>query len=196
MKDEGAEMNWLKRLCLPVKRIAAHEAGHALLAWRSPYVTKVAEVSLLRGRTTFFQVLGDSPDLLFDQIVIRLAGIAGELAVFGKYRPKGGVTDVVSAREWAEALAEHDDYSLWRLRRLIEAKPGPEGRPDVPTLDHEALFPGLARDIVWGILDRAYIAAWDGIKAADDAHARAMRALIENDRLDRSDLYAIFGPRP
>lgn len=83
------------------RRTAAHEAGHVITAWGSPWMqartaTIVAE-SHREGLVTV-QALGFPPAArAWDDMVLDLGGIAGEFALHGKARSGGAAEDLRSA---------------------------------------------------------------------------------------------------
>ncbi len=91
-------------------RAAAHEAGHGVAAWQSCYVSDIDYIQIWdNGRgITSHKYYRYSEDLLFprwEQIVVGLAGIAGELHVFGRVNPKGCLPDFQVCCQLAKGAA-------------------------------------------------------------------------------------------
>jgi len=180
-------MNVFERL-LYAKRIAAHETGHVLLAWFSSYVREVAWVSLEKSKTAYFSLPRGSSEFLFDRAVICLAGIAGEAAVFGRFRSGPAAGDLLTARACAEEYRRTPDCA----RRLGRIKP-----PGAPmTLDFAAMFSDRPPPEVCRVLDCAYAAARDKIISFRDAFDRVHQMLLDKKELKRDEIAALFGPRP
>jgi hypothetical protein len=82
----------------------AHEAGHALLFWRSPY-TEFEHValrfnlfSLTAGLTSAKRRVPLTRDYFLDAAIISMGGLGGELVGRGRCEPEGGRMDIAFAK--------------------------------------------------------------------------------------------------
>jgi len=186
------------------RRVAAHEAGHALLAWTSPYVTEVGHITLdirrlwpdrmiLSGLTAYsvpISAAGD-PRHHWNQIVIGLGGMAGEAFLLGSVKSLGCAVDLAGAKGYAELIVRrHGGKSLDWL-------PWPD--PDAgrrPALDLGKMFTDALDPTVRGVLNACYRRARTGVVLYPDKLAAVMNALMASDRLDNDCLERLMGPRP
>lgn len=87
-------------------RVSAHEAGHAIVAWGATHVGTVTVLceddsgkTLCAGRP-----VPDISAAQWAELVVLLAGIAGELQVFGRFRSGPAASDLDKARALSAAL--------------------------------------------------------------------------------------------
>jgi hypothetical protein len=85
-------------------RRIAHEAGHALLAWRSRYsvvehVTSVSNIITHGGYMQRQRIETSSFECAFDSAVISMGGLAGEMIMFGKFKTAHGKSDIEGAQK-------------------------------------------------------------------------------------------------
>ena len=181
-------MEYFWDLFLPAKRIAAHEAGHALLAWLSPYVAAVHRVSLDLGVTIYSARPKPTAEFVFDAAVIHLAGLAGEEAVFGDYHQNPSSSDLLGARNNAETLPKHPGW-VDLVSRARERH--------APHCEHNlaAIYPRRVSLDARIILNTAHGAALGQVLEFRAAHGRLMQALIEKRELDQGDIASLMGPR-
>jgi cell division protease FtsH len=189
------------------RRIAVHEAGHALIAVHSPLADPVQKISIVpRGRAALGYTLqlptGDRHLLaeaaLRERLCGALGGRAAEDVVFGEVST-GAENDL----ELATALARRMvcQFGMGKSAGLMHV-----GREEAPF----ATGPGataLLRDCseatahaideeVRGLLDEAYAAARALLVAHRDQLDRIAAALLERENLDRDALYALLAPPP
>ncbi len=173
---------------LPERRIAAHETGHALVAWLSPLVLEVTGVSISEGKTRYAVVGNGGGDWLFTQLVVCAAGMAGEIAVFGSARSGPSASDLAAARGLAESLARQPGWPDYVYRSLA-SYPGETG------LDLRAAFSDRLRSDVRQLLSAAYRFARGRINDNRAGFDRLMDALLRRRELGKDDVTALFGPR-
>ncbi len=173
---------------LPARRVAAHEAGHALVAWLSPQVISVTGVSLDEGKTHFTLIGAAGADGLFAHTIICLAGMAGEIADFGNARSGPSASALMAARGLAESLSRLAGWPDCVHRSLL-SYPGTTG------LDLRAAFGDRLRADVRHLLAAAYRMAKGRIDDGRDGFDRLINALLSKRTLDRAGVAALFGPR-
>lgn len=181
-------MEYLWDLFLPAKRVAVHEAGHALLAWMSPYVTLIHRVSLDLGVTIFSTRPRPTAECVFDTIVIHLAGLAGEEAVFGGFNESPSSADLLGALHHAKALPRFPGWveCVSRARERYSQHCGSNLASIYPTR--------LSLDTRI-ILNVAHGAALGQVQEFRAAHDRLTQALIQKRNLDPGDMAMLMGPR-
>lgn len=169
---------------------AAHEAGHAILAWVSPHVVHIAFVTIVPAGNSVGGVQATSlyslPD--WDEITQALAGMAATDHAFGILGTQGEQADLTKARTHAEALAA----------TCGDAMPTPPwSTPDIAaTVDVGTLFRERPSDISCAILNAGYRHAKAVIASRPDAF-RALAALLRvRLTLDEQDVESVLGPRP
>src|SRR5687768_4009469 len=96
--------DWPRRDVTPDERTAAHETGHAIMAWVSPSVLRITEVTIDasedRGVVRFDRTPIRNALHRWDSIAIGLGGIAGEGIAFGNVKAGGCMSDLHRARNW------------------------------------------------------------------------------------------------
>lgn len=171
---------------------ATHEAGHAVLAWVSPYVAEVTAIELKdegeSGVTSMSRGAIDSPVRLWDAIAISLAGIAAEGYAFGRFSTRGSRGDLAKARAWAETLvATTPDAARsfpWKAplsRSVIDVGKMFEERPSEEVCD---------------VLNAAYRHAKSVFAVRPAAFHALAGAIHARRRLTAADVEAVLGPRP
>ncbi|MGH6879053.1 MAG: hypothetical protein ACREHV_16970 [Rhizomicrobium sp.] len=107
-------------------RAAVHEAGHTTAAWCCTLVIDVTSATIenyeagkFAGGLTSYQFYSqDNPHNRWCQMVIQLAGIAAEIEAYGKMQSAEGKSDLVNAREIAQALAKDGHLTPpWKASR-------------------------------------------------------------------------------
>lgn len=171
----------------PRARAAAHEAGHALVAWSSMHVSRVKGARLrgLGDGTVNFDIR-DYEHLhsaAWDAAVISLAGLAGEIVAFGSVRSGDSEDDLLKARETAGRIASGE----WR--RPWTAVPG-EG------LDIAAMFESPPSADVASVLRQCYLRARHLIVQRSDLFERLRRELLSRGEIDEDGIARLLGPRP
>ena len=160
-------------------RTAVHEAGHALVAWRATRVHTVTAAWLHKtGGNVGYQVR--AVDGKYEtELIIRLAGIAAEIMVFGNTRSLPSRSDLSYARA---ALDDVDEKWLDE----------PEGK--VPTFFSKAYEPALS-ETEERKLQRAYLMARKVLDKHSASHSHMVCHLLSCKRLETKNLDAIFGSR-
>jgi ATP-dependent Zn protease len=181
-------MEYFWDLFLPARRVAAHEAGHTLLAWMSPYVTVIHRVSLDLGVTVFSARPKQTAEFVFDTAVIHLAGLAGEEASFGDFHDSPSSTDLLGALRHAEALPKYPGWVDCVSRARERYAPH-------CSLNLAAVFPRRLSLDTRIILNVAHGAALGQILEFRAAHERLTQALIQKRNLDPGDIAMLMGPR-
>ncbi len=87
-------------------RVSAHEAGHAIVAWGATHVGSVAVLCEDDSGKTLCagSRVSDLQAAQWAELVVLLAGIAGELQVFGRFRSGPAASDLDKARTLSAAL--------------------------------------------------------------------------------------------
>jgi cell division protease FtsH len=181
------------------KRVAVHEAGHALVAVLSPHADPVAKVTIL-PRGAALGVTEQLPEAerhlyplghLTDTLAVRLGGRAAELAVLGE-ASTGASNDLASATGLATRMVREWGFSP----ELGPVGYGPEGAgPDNPlgarpyaeqtqrTIDQE-----VAR-----LLREAEHTATDLLRTHRAALDRVVALLLDRETVDGAELAAVAG---
>jgi hypothetical protein len=91
----------------------AHEAGHALLNWQSPYTARILKVSVVPDFMGYEGVVESlrlvSGRSAFHNAVCCMGGIAGEMVALGRALPAGSRGDFRNARACFEGYAAEED---------------------------------------------------------------------------------------
>ncbi|HTM68726.1 MAG TPA: hypothetical protein VL426_05505 [Candidatus Binatia bacterium] len=182
---------WPRHDVPPDERTAAHEAGHAILAWVSPNVSRLTAVTL-DDKDGDAVVRFDRRPLVtpadrWDSIVIALAGIAGEGRAFGSIKAWGAGRDLHRARLWAEELAAAGDPMaawLWEEPRAAS------------TLDVGAMYKDRPSPLACDVLNKGFRRAKDVIALRPDKFDALRAALRQRRSLTHDEVGALLGPRP
>lgn len=187
------------------RRVAVHEAGHAVLAWASPYVTEVGFIALemktlwpdqviLAGVTAYSvsPTVAADPRHLWNQIVIGLGGMAAEAFMLRSIKSRGCTVDLMGAKGYAEIIrgrrgAAAMDWLPWD----DDGEDAGRGLPDIADMFVEPIDPTV-RDILNACCRRAKL----GVAAQPQRLAALMNALMADDRLNNDQLWRLLGPRP
>jgi hypothetical protein len=165
-------------------RMAVHEAGHALAAWRCTVVTHVHRASL-EGRdggfVTYDFIADPSPAHAWCKLVITLAGIAAELAVFSRARSGPAEKDLLHARKLS--------------RLLVHACPPWSDAAAAPDLPFERLFRAPLPPGERAVLQRAYAKARALVRDSRAAHGRLTSLLLHRRTVPGDALPRVLGPR-
>jgi len=169
-------------------RTAAHEAGHALLAWHSRYVVSVQEAHMTPfcGKTIYAMLqCPNQAEMLWDHVTIGLAGIAAEVIAFRNVRSGTCVSDLRDARDRAEELIQ-------RCRR-----PNPPWPDDAPpsSIDIGLMFSPPPDYEIRLILNVSYRRARSVIMRRAAEFDRLRSELRQRSILDTAALNDILGPR-
>jgi len=185
------------------RRIAVHEAGHALLAWVTPGAEPLRRCSILpRGLAlgATQQVASEDRHILARaelqaRLSVLLGGYAAEQVVLGDVST-GGEDDLRKATALASKMVAHygmsdqlgpvyyeyqEEHAFLGHRIATEA-----GTSDatIDTIEREAR----------GLLGRALANATSMIQAHRAEHDRVRAALLERETLERADLEQLLGP--
>jgi len=174
----------------PDPRAVAHEAGHALVAWHCTSVTRVLRVDVTRssdgqpgGHVLLNRLAWRAPDALWCELAVTLAGMAGELVVFGRVRSLNSADDLAQGLSLARSLAEIGTPPPWS---------------DVPasTLAFGDMFADPIDGAVIGVMRAGYAMARHVIMERSLPFCRLMAALSLGSALGEGELAAALGPRP
>jgi len=175
----------------PIERVAAHEAGHAVVAWYSRTVMRVMDVRLggprigVFGLTVSAQRL-DSPLAYWEAVTISMAGMAGERFGLRTESVSGSENDLVTACSLAARSV--DTYGP-----LPSPFPDPGKRavlPFVITID------GGADPCIADMIATAYQEAIRSISAHRPQFMRLVGELVCRRRVRDRQLGRMFGARP
>jgi cell division protease FtsH len=183
------------------RSVAAHEAGHALVAALSEHADPVAKVTILpRG-----QALGVTEQLpeaerhllpesyLHDSLAIRLGGRAAELVVIGE-ASTGAANDLAGATELATHMVR--DWGLsTTLGPIGFASPEQRsylGEGLVSRPYAEATQRAIDQEVA-KLLREAEATATDLLKTHREPLDRLVALLMEKETIDGSEVYALVG---
>lgn len=167
-------------------RAAVHEAGHAVTVWCCTLVREVGDVTIEHkqgGLTSFWTFKQETPESHWCGIVILLAGMAAEIAVFGKTRSGGCGPDLTLAREKAKHLV--------KSRRVTPPWRVPQRRR---SMQFDKMFvaidPAQER-----ILNECYSMAHAILESYGGNFYRVVSVLLTKKTAAASDLAAVLGSR-
>jgi cell division protease FtsH len=185
------------------RRVAYHEAGHALVAAYSPHADPVHKVTIVpRGRAALgytLQLPADEQFLLtrsalLDRVRVMLGGRAAEEVVFGEVST-GAENDLDRATALARQMVCM--YGMGESAGLAHLGQ----RPARFLPDGEAVQLDCSEDTarqvdaeVKGLLDGSYREAKAILTEHRDALERVARALLQNETLDGPAFRALLGP--
>jgi cell division protease FtsH len=181
------------------RSVAAHEAGHALVAVFSEHADPVAKVTILpRGAALgVTEQLPVSERHLFpksylsDSLAVRLGGRAAEVIVVGE-ASSGGANDLAGATDLATRMVRE-----WGLSSEV----GPVGYgPEGPSRDNPFAGRPYAEETqrsidqeVAGLLRQAEARATKLLRDHRETLDRVIELLLERETIDGSELLAITG---
>ena len=190
---------------LEKRRVAVHEAGHAVVAWASPAAEPLRRVSILpRGMSlgATQQVPSEDRHLmtraeLESRLAVLLAGYAAELLVLGEVST-GSEKDLQQATALASRMVAHFGMS---------EELGPvyyEHREEHAFLGHQLATEGGTSDRTVhaietearAILARARAAASSALSAYRAELDRLSAALLEAETLEKEEIERLLGSRP
>jgi ATP-dependent Zn protease len=165
---------------------AAHEAGHVITAWFSPFRHVVsARASGQKGGTVETTGWQEYPAFEWDQMVGTLAGIAAELLVVKSFSGKRCANDLLSAKESATRLLENSENPesamLWTFEEGAPA-------PDFSKIFRSSLPPRVSRLMTIG-----YWRAREVIRSKWPMFMRLTEELDKRETLSEFDLTDILG---
>lgn len=168
-------------------RAAAHESGHALVAWSSMHVAGVTGARLrgIGNGAVNYDIRSDAFDrsVAWDATAISLAGLAGEAVVFRSVRSRDSEDDLLKALAAARRIVEGGWARPWT------AVPG-------AGLDIGAMFASPPEADIAATLRQCYLRARGVILQRPDLFKRLQRELLARGALDADDIDRLLGPRP
>jgi ATP-dependent Zn protease len=168
---------------------ACHEAGHVLFAWLSVHVAEVGSVEVdaplgYSGRVRYKTFPMPEVYLLWFEVVMSLAGLAGTAIVYGRFRSGGARLDLEQARASAEAIVDAGvQPPAWAV-----AEPS---SIDFASMYRTPMRPEVARVLCTGFAVARRLLLAESVRF-DDLRVEILRRR----RLGPDDLARILGPRP
>lgn len=170
----------------PDMRSAAHEAGHAVVAWASPYVRQIERVWIDSngGRVAYTASRASTVAASWYALTIALGGIAGEAIVVRSFRSYDARKDLSEAIDLARKIAASGPHST----------PWDGDEPPADGFDVGRVYTNLdAR--TRRVLNLAYARA-KGVIRRDKARFDTITlCLLESRTLEAKALTGIFGLR-
>jgi len=167
-------------------RAAVHEAGHAIVAWACTWVSTVDSVSIEEkdgGSTCFRLKSDDSPEEMWCNLVISLAGIAAEVGAFKRMHSTESKGDLVKSLALSEKLAKLNQVTPpWKV---------PEREKSLP---FDKIFRSLDHDQKV-ILTHAYHVAHGVIDSHGAHYYKLVSLLLTKKTISSSDMESILGKR-
>lgn len=166
-------------------RAAAHESGHALVAWSSMHVSRVTGARLkgIGGGMVNYDIRAFLRSAAWDATAIGLAGLAGEIVAFGTVRSGDSENDLVKARTNAQRIVDGGWARPW------VAVPG-------AGLDIGAMFESPPSTAVAETLRACYLRARGTILQRPDLFKRLQQELLARGEIDAAGIERLLGPRP
>ncbi len=169
--------------------VAVHEAGHALVCWRSPTVLKIMSARLHDEGGTVIHRDTDIPTNVsrWYGIAICLAGIAAEIELYGRFQGKSCRGDLLKALKHAKEMAAQDyqpNSQPWRDDK------------DVKTIDVGAVYTNRPSKTVNEILCTASRRARANILEYHDKFMILSMAILRRGELNHDEIIEMLGPRP
>ena len=187
------------------RRVAVHEAGHAVVAWALPEVEPPRRISILpRGRSlgATEQVPGEDRHLaprseLEARLAMLLGGYASEIAVLGQ-PSTGSERDLADATRLAAQMVAHYGMSppLGPVYYEHESVDPFLGQPTTPASAPSDATVHTIEEQTRLILGEAHARATALVQRHRAALDRLADRLVEHETLDRSELDTTLGPRP
>lgn len=185
------------------RRIAFHEAGHALISWLEPEAEKPIKVSIIpRGRSLGVNIMVPEEerfhhgvDYFMAKLTVLMGGRAADKLVYGQ-PDAGAEQDIKQATRLARYMVTHWGMSdrigpmsfrigeehVFLGKEIQEARDFSEGMAQV--IDEE----------VQKILRQADQRAYDLLKEHRPELDRLVEALLENEELDRKGIQDLLDP--
>ena len=167
--------------------LCAHEAGHIVNAWLSPFVAQLEGLTFKPGHNARFSFTGRQMRRAIDdwyRLTITLGGLAGEIFVFGNFRSANSSSDLEQARVEAERIVAQDTRAPWTL--VVGAW----------HLPFEQMYRRPLSPAVTSVMVECYRKARKTIHDCQDAFARASKAVDGRRNMTGPELNQLFGPRP
>ncbi len=171
-------------------RAAVHESGHTLLGWFSLYAKNVQSVIIHGdgGGATHFASRIDRPAACWDMIVVVLAGVAAEMAVFGS-GGRGAKKDFETARTFAQKIIAEESA------RVPAVCPWKHIKMD-KSLDFRTVFSPAPSKRECEILRICYDRARSLLLTHCAVLDKLTAELDKKGSLTEADLLRLLGPRP
>jgi cell division protease FtsH len=185
------------------RTVAYHEAGHALVAWFTPFADPVHKVTIMpRGRALGVteQLPGDdrynySRRYILARLAVMLGGRGAEDLVLGDITT-GAENDLVEATRLARRM-----ITRWGMGKL--GLMAVDGNEEQPFLGYEMTqgreyseeTAGAIDHNVQDLLAEQYRNVKDLLSRSRDRLDNLVQALLQEETLDQDALEAILGPR-
>ena len=172
-------------------RAAVHEAGHAITVWCCTLVHEVGDVTIehedetMRGGLTTFWThkCEETSESLWCDIVILLAGMAAEIAAFGKTRSGGCASDLREAAKKAEILAKSGNLTPpWKTQ------------PRQKVIQFQKMIIDLDPEHA-RIMQEAYRMAHVILEAHGNNFFKVVSILLAKKTVSAVDIETVLGPR-
>jgi len=176
------------------RRVAYHEAGHAVVGSRLPGARPPRWLSIIsRGRTLGYVRSAEESDRyvrsrseLIDEMAMLLGGMAADVLVFGE-AASGGASDLARVRDLARWMV--CELGMSELGALAYSGPSANGQAS----QHSEETARRIDAAVQGLATEAEGRAREVIEGARDELDRIAAALIERERLSAEDLDELLG---
>jgi hypothetical protein len=174
---------WTTHAC-----VAAHEAGHAIVALRCTRVSSVSRVDIapdgLSGACAHDFETRHADEWNAQErscsMTIALGGIAGELRSFGFFKSGGAKADLLRALSMGKELVERGDSYAFEPKRLRK-------------IPFERAFTEDHDPAVIGALSRAFSVAFDILDENARDHQGLTLLLLRQQVVERDELHRLFG---
>jgi len=177
------------------RRVAYHEAGHAVSGWFLRYASPLLKVSIIpRGKGLGYTLYQPEEKFLFtkeallDTMCMTLGGRAAELIFFGDFST-GAHDDLKKVTEsaYSQILRYGMNEKVGHVSfDLTESSVKPYSEATGSLVDSE----------VREILDRAMERTMDLLKEKRDEVERLAKLLLDQEVIDRADMVSVLGERP
>ncbi len=167
-------------------RAAVHEAGHTVVAWCCTLVPVIGDVTIEAedgGATRMWLYSQDSPESHWCDMVIYLAGMAAEIAAFGKMKTRGCGPDIERALSRAKKIAESGNITPpWKSPKRKQSL-------EFDKMIH-ALDPQQAK-----VLSEGYRMAYCILEAHGNRFYKVVSVLLAKKTASCDDIETVLGPR-
>jgi ATP-dependent Zn protease len=167
-------------------RAAVHEAGHTVTAWCCTLVPEIGDVTIEAedgGATRMWLYSQDSHESRWCDMVIYLAGMAAEIAAFGKVKTRGCGPDIERALSQAKKIAESGNVTPpWK-------SPSRKKSLEFDKMIH-SLDPQHAK-----VLSEGYRMAYSILEAHGNRFYKVVSVLLTKKTASSTDIEAVLGPR-
>ena len=167
-------------------RAAVHEAGHTVTAWCCTLVHEVPEVTIEDeegGVTRTWLYNHDSHESRWCDMVIFLAGMAAEIAAFGKVKTRGCGPDIERALFQAKKIV--DSGNLTPPWKSPSRKKSLEFEKMIHALDLQQAK----------VLSEGYRMAYSILEAHGNKFYKVVSVLLAKKTASAADIESVLGPR-